>query len=107
MWGLDIRTDPAGGYRWQLWASDGRRSATSSEAFRARYNAHRAADLFRDNARELEYRTEQDGPGEYRWVATDGEGQVVAVSAVVYGSPVAAEHAAEQVRRRAAMAVLN
>jgi uncharacterized protein YegP (UPF0339 family) len=106
MWGLDVRLDTAGGYRWQLWSADGRKSAMSPHGFRARFNAHRAADLFRDMARELEYRTESVGPGQYRWQAVDADGDVVAVSALTYATIEDADEAAELVRKRAVMALL-
>lgn len=107
MWGLDVRLDTAGEYRWQLWSSDGRKSATSPEGYRARFNAHRAADLFRDKARDLTYATRHDGPGEWRWVARDAQGEVVAMSATAFENEEAAEEAAALVKRRAVMAVLN
>ena len=107
MWGLDVRLDTTGEYRWTLWSSDGRKSATSAEGFRARYNAHRAADLFRDRARELDYRTRFDGPGEYRWLAQNPDGEVVAVSATPFASENTAQEAADTVRRRAVMALLS
>ena len=107
MWGIDVRLDPAGEYRWQLWASDGRRTAVSPDGFRARFNAHRAADLFRDRARDLDYRTRNDGPAEYRWVAHGPEGEAVAVSTAAFATEEAAAAAAELVRKRAVMAILS
>ena len=106
MWGLDVRLDQTGEYRWQLWAADGRRSAMSHAAYRARYNAHRAADLFRDKARDLEYRTRHDGPADYRWIAVGADGETVAVSAASFATAEAASEAADTVRKRAVMALL-
>ena len=106
MWGLDVRLDTAGEYRWQLWSSDGRKSAMSPAGFRARFNAHRAADLFRDRARDLDYVTSHVGPGDYRWQARTAQGDVVAVSATAFETEEAAEEAATVVKRRAVMAVL-
>ena len=104
MWAIDVHLDPAGLYRWRLWAADGRTACSSPVGFPARFNAQRQAKQFSEAARDLQYVIDADGSGSFVWRAVDSDGKPLASSAQTFECPRSADEAADRVRRYAGLA---
>jgi uncharacterized protein YegP (UPF0339 family) len=107
VWVFDFHPTPDRRYQWRLWAADGRRVAVSAQAHDSRYAARRAAEAFKDAARELHYEVYAASEADHRWRATSRDGEAVASMDHSFASSTEARSAVEAVRTRAGMAWLD
>lgn len=96
-----VQNDRGGHPRWWLWGGNGQVVAVSGEAFDSTWNATRAAENFKSQARHWNYEVYADRGSEYRWRAKSTNGAIVASSGEAFASQSNARRAADNVRDNA------
>ena len=96
-----VQNDQGGHPRWWLYSSNGQMVAHSGESFDSTYNAKRAAENFKANAKLWNYEVYADTGGSYRWRAKANNGQTVASSGESFYDRSNAQRAADNVKNNA------
>jgi uncharacterized protein YegP (UPF0339 family) len=99
---FEVYADTGGHYRWRLW-SGSNRIAVSGESLATKYNAERAAEGFKANARVYAYNVFGSG-NKWYWHAKAANGEKVASGGESFVSESNARRAADNVKNNAGSA---